>query len=397
MSSNGEQAGPAAAAEQADRLSDRNTVFLVTAVAGAVFGVLASTQAIIVFGVGSAPPDPVGEPIGSLLLRIAVNLATVALIALLARVSGAERRELPGRLGAIAALAVCAGVFRAAVQLAFGLLSLGNLPAVIAEAGSAAVVAAVALTLAVLVADARRRLRETERARARQRLLAIAALESLRSEELRVRRQVADSLHGSVQNAFVVLAAQLEGIARRVPAPEAEELSAVIRRLDMLREQEVRSLSRALYPAEIGRGVVAALRALLDRLPASIGVEFVADEEGLRQAQGTAAGLGQERGILLVRVAEEALSNALRHGGAGHVRLVLSLAPPEGTEQAVPIASAAPVCRVVFEDDGSGGAVIGETGGLARLHEQLALYGGGLRVQQSELGGSRIEAWLPAS
>lgn len=394
MSSNAEQASPAAAEEQADRLSDRNTVFLVTAVAGAVFGVLASTQAIIVFGVGTAAPDPSGEPVGSLLLRIAVNLATVALIALLARASGAERRELPGRIGAIAALAVSGGVFRAAVQLAFGLLSLGNLPAVIAEAGSAAVVASVVMTLAVLVTDARRRLRETERARARQRLLAIAALESLRSEELRVRRQVADSLHGSVQNAFVVLAAQLEGIARRVPAPEAEELSAVIRRLDVLREQEVRSLSRALYPAEIRRGVVAALRALLGRLPASIEVEFTADEDRLRQAQGIGAALGQERGILLVRVAEEALSNALRHGGAGHVRLVLSLAPPQGTAQSAP---AAPVYCLVFEDDGSGGAVIGEAGGLARLREQLALYGGGLRVQPSELGGSRIEARLPAS
>ncbi|PPF50424.1 MULTISPECIES: ATP-binding protein [unclassified Rathayibacter] len=88
--------------------------------------------------------------------------------------------------------------------------------------------------------------------------------------------------------------------------------------------------------------------------------------------------------MLLVRFLEEAVTNALKHGGASSLRV-------RGDEEAG-------VVVLTLDDDGRG-LVEGSTrSGLARLERQLAVYGGSLELSDSPvLAGARLRARLPLS
>ena len=91
-----------------------------------------------------------------------------------------------------------------------------------------------------------------------------------------------------------------------------------------------------------------------------------------------------EQRILVIRVLEEGVTNALRHGHAG----TLDVSVAVGDDG---------VLAIELDDDGSG---LGDTGrsdwsGLAALDERLTALGGELRLGASPLGGSRLSARLP--
>lgn len=82
------------------------------------------------------------------------------------------------------------------------------------------------------------------------------------------------------------------------------------------------------------------------------------------------------------RIAQEALTNVVRHSGATH-----ALVAVERRHGAL---------RVVVEDDGVGFAAAGPAGGGMRgMRERVALAGGTLETGASEKGGARLVATLP--
>jgi signal transduction histidine kinase len=88
--------------------------------------------------------------------------------------------------------------------------------------------------------------------------------------------------------------------------------------------------------------------------------------------------------MLLVRFLEEAVTNALKHGGASSLRV-------RGAEDAG-------VVVLTLDDDGRGIAEDATRSGLARLERQLAVYGGSLELSDSPvLAGARLRARLPLS
>jgi len=378
----------AAAVRARDRADDRRLMVLSISGMGFVFALAASTQSVLVLGI-STPWVGGGEAeqAAALVLRAVVNVVTVVFAIVVATALRIQERGSAGRAALVLVVAVSTALARVGMQLGLGFFPASNTAAVLTEVSTGLVVAVLVLAAGLALVDNRRRLRETERARARQALRATEALESLQREELRVRREVAEGIHGSVQNLFVVMAAELADIASRVPEPEARRLGEVARRLDTLREEELRTLSSVLYPVDIERGAIPAIRALVSRLPASIGVELdIADD--VRAAESSASGpLPVERRVLLVRVLEEGISNALRHGGATRLRLQLRAAGDPGDGG----------IRVALDDDGVGlGEGDGAASGLARLREQLDLYGGSLELGPSPLGGARLAATVPA-
>ncbi|MFT4306210.1 MAG: hypothetical protein QM604_04900 [Microbacterium sp.] len=375
------------ALEQADAVADRNATLAVSVIAAGLFGILASTQAIFVLGLNTFADDLVAQG-GDFLLRAGMNLMTVAVMAALTLLLAPQARGAAARTLPVLLIAAVCAVFRCAGQAVFGLLEVTRPLAVLAEGSSGFAVIVVALVLALQFADAQRRVRESERSRARQQLVAVSALEALQAEELRIRREVADGLHGSIQNSFVIIGAELRDLASHLAPRHADRLGAIVARLDALREKDVRALSRALYPVELrGGDVLSAVRTLLNRLPPSLSVDLVTDAVAWRRAREAGRELTEERAILFVRIIEEALSNALRHGGASSIRVQLDVLLAEE-------ASGITGYRLVFEDNGSGGGVV-EAGGLARMRVQLDLYGGTLTVGSSPLGGVRLEAVLP--
>ncbi|WP_454051826.1 sensor histidine kinase [Cellulomonas sp. Marseille-Q8402] len=86
--------------------------------------------------------------------------------------------------------------------------------------------------------------------------------------------------------------------------------------------------------------------------------------------------------LLAVRVVEEAISNALRHGRAQVVDVRVSV-----DEDAV---------EVRVSDDGTGfGADAGAPSGTARLADRLRLVGGDFRVTSVPGDGTQVVARLP--
>jgi signal transduction histidine kinase len=199
------------------------------------------------------------------------------------------------------------------------------------------------------------------------------------------RRRLARDLHdGPAQT----LAAALFGVdlavsaLDRAPATAREELLAA---RTLLRDalDDVRALMTGLRPRLLEeRGLVVALNALA-AMPPLWGTEVAVETEGISTEQRLPA----EVELALFRIAQEAVSNARRHGAASHAQV--SLTVKRGVAE----------LRVV--DDGRGflcepgiaWSIGGE--GLPGMRERAELLGGTLRVESAPGAGTRIEVTLP--
>src|SRR5690606_20386891 len=98
-----------------------------------------------------------------------------------------------------------------------------------------------------------------------------------------------------------------------------------------------------------------------------------------------APALSHTERLLAVRVVEEAVTNALRHGGASRVDVVVR-------EEAGKL-------QVVVTDNGDGydsqSSEMRQQSGLARLTDRLAIVGGTLDISSMVGAGATVTAWLP--
>lgn len=362
-----------------DRRLDQRLFVLVVGVLGGVLSLSISTQAVVLLGINAATLRGVeASPLVNLLLRVAVNIATIAVAMFVG-----SRFRLTDRQGVarILTLLVCAAIpaaFRAVLQIVGGFYPQPHYS--LTDGAMAMLLLIVAYAFGLLAVASQRRARESERARTAQAAQATQALASLQQEELRVRREIADALHGNVQGRVVMMQAELTDVARHLTGDDRARLDHVRAELDDLRENELRAFSASLYPEGIDRGLVPALRALTGRIPAAIGARLV-----VAPAADAAAGLelDLDRRLALVRVAEEAVSNALRHGQATAIDVTV-----DATADAV-------VLRVA--DDGIGVAPDARPSGLARLAERLGTLDGTLDLRDAEGAptGAVLEARLP--
>ncbi|MEV7692421.1 ATP-binding protein [Microbacterium sp. NPDC089189] len=362
-----------------DRRLDQRLFVLVVGVLGGVLSLSISTQAVVLLGINAASLRGVeASPLVNLLLRVALNIATIAVAMLVG-----SRLRLIDRQGVarIVILLVCAAIpaaFRAVLQIIGGFYPQPHYS--LTDGIMAMLLLIVTYAFALLAVASQRQARESERARTAQAAQATEALASLQQEELRVRREIADALHGNVQGRVVMMQAELTDVARHLTGDNRARLDRVRAELDDLRENELRAFSASLYPEGIDRGLVPALRALTGRIPAAIGARLV-----VAPAADTAAALelDLDRRLALVRVAEEAVSNALRHGQATAIDVTV-----DATADAV-------VLRVA--DDGIGVAPDARPSGLARLAERLGSLDGTLDLRDAvdTPTGAVLEARLP--
>ncbi|PFG37359.1 signal transduction histidine kinase [Flavimobilis soli] len=213
------------------------------------------------------------------------------------------------------------------------------------------------------------RLRAEERQRAYENLQRALALRALEKEEIKVRRSIAEGLHGSLQQRLVILAVRIDQLietAEREGAPLefVEQLLELRADLDRTREDDVRAMSRMLYPEGLEIGVVAAVRMLLRRLPTGIATSLEVGDTLREVDEPGSSKINESDRLLIVRVVEEGVTNALRHGHASQFRLKLDL-----------------VDGAVLLQLSSNGATVdkarlGAGSVLARIRERLALVGG---------------------
>ena len=117
--------------------------------------------------------------------------------------------------------------------------------------------------------------RADEMQRSRQRI--VSAQESLRKE-------IAQQLHGSVQNRLIFLVLRLKQLeATAEPKGVASELADLREKVEELLEQEIRSIVHQLYPYILRRGFVPALQSLGDQIESVISIELDLDQELVRK------------------------------------------------------------------------------------------------------------------
>ncbi|NLF06176.1 MAG: ATP-binding protein, partial [Actinomycetales bacterium] len=261
--------------------------------------------------------------------RLTANFTSVGVNAVLLwafRVHIVER----GKWGIAGALAAggAAGLARVVIQLVFDLHPDGSTMIWTTELVLAWLAAGTSNVVALTHMWTRRRAQEQARVAATNELHVHYALQALAHEEIRVRREVAEGLHGSLQQRLVLIARRIEEVLghleqREVSDADVAQLRSAVAEMEVAREGDVREMSRLLYPDAIEIGMVPAVRSLLGRLPTMIGTRLVVSDAVRRLDDPAAPALSQTERLLAVRVVEESVTNALRHGGATRLDVVI--------------------------------------------------------------------------
>jgi two-component system sensor histidine kinase UhpB len=190
------------------------------------------------------------------------------------------------------------------------------------------------------------------------------------------RKRVAQELHDEVGQTLTAVLLQLQDLATRVP-PELQEPIRHAQEAARGSLEDVRAVARQLRPEALDDlGLVSALTSLCGRLAEGAGLRIE------RRIARDLPPLDGEEELVLYRVAQESLTNALRHAGARRVQLEL-----EERDEAVVLS---------IRDDGSGldGAAPGH--GIRGMRERAVLVGGRLTIADRRSGGVEVRLELPA-
>jgi signal transduction histidine kinase len=202
-----------------------------------------------------------------------------------------------------------------------------------------------------------------------------------RSHELSVlseRNRLALELHDAVsQKLFsVVLTAEAVTTLLDRDTSAARERVARLRELAEEALGELRSLIDELRPPDLDRdGLPGALRKQVEVLEGLHGIEIELDVDEAVAAEAS------ERDLQILRIAQEALQNALRHAGAG--RISVRLAPLDGG------------LALEVEDDGVGFVpddpqLRSRRLGLTSMEERAERLGGRLEIKSSPTAGTTV-------
>lgn len=360
--------------------------------------VFVSGMLLVAFSIGSASQASllaiVGEPVSGgdsvdVVGRLLANVVGGGLVIAGLGLVPFWRLRWWWRISAVIAVGLLGGAGRAGVQLLSGVHSPQRPDLVALDAAAPAVTTAICIVVGLIAAESGRRLREQQSANTEQMLRAAHALQQLQAEELRVRRSVAEGLHGTLQQHLVIIDAEIAALMTELEPELAvtdahrERLSALRAELDTVREQDVRGYSQLLFPSGADTGLAQAIRILFRRVSATIAVTLQIDPSVVAADDPGSSALPVATRIMAIRVLEEGISNALRHGRANALRAVVSV-----DEQRV--------LRLCLEDDGQATVPVDrdEWSGLQRLALRLAEYDGDLTLTSLPAGGTRLDAWM---
>ncbi|WP_166844715.1 sensor histidine kinase [Isoptericola sp. BMS4] len=350
-----------------------------------VFSVLVTEQSVEREG-RYDPADPAWWVGG---VTLVVGLVLVGVVLAVHRVL----HRWPARLAVAALLAAVQAAVRTALLLPVTTVSDVVSPGAVAVWSTGVLGYAGSLGAGYLVAWLLQR-EDAERARRRaEEERTAAAVRDLEAEELRVRRMVADRLHGTVQQRLVVISAGLDALAVELDPPARARWGGRLHEwaadLDALREEDVRVLSHHLFPTGADLGTVDAIRVLLDRLPVNVATSVVLGPTLQHLADDHRAVLPLTDRLVVVYTVEEAVTNALKHGGAHAVTVRAEVRPPvDGRTRWV--------CDVVVDDDGSGPPdPVPPFSGLERHRARVRARGGSLTLGARDGSGGRLHLVLP--
>jgi signal transduction histidine kinase len=195
-------------------------------------------------------------------------------------------------------------------------------------------------------------------------------------------RRIARELHDDLNQGLALLSVEMELLGQS-PSESAgefggrmQELLARVRQLS----SSVHALSHRLHPAKLEQlGLIATVSGLCRELAQAHGLEIEFTHHQMPEV------VSPETALCLYRLAQEALRNAIKHGGARRVCVDLT-----GSADAVSL-------RIV--DDGVGfdpSLIQGKEGlGLVSMRERAIHLGGEITIDSRPSHGTRIDVRLP--
>jgi two-component system, NarL family, sensor histidine kinase UhpB len=214
--------------------------------------------------------------------------------------------------------------------------------------------------------------RMLERLEAERRRASSAALEAQEEERTRVARD----LHDEVNQSLTGLLLRLEAVREKAPPELAAELGEV-RTVANQAMQELLTLARQLRPTALDDlGLKAALAGHVRQLSKQ-GVDATFE------ADGDLGRLPEDAQLVVYRVAQEALSNAVRHSGAEHVQVGLRR---DGDSVELRVG-----------DDGRGFSFDQANRGLGigGMRERALLVGGEFQIESRPQVGTSVRLLVP--
>jgi two-component system, NarL family, sensor histidine kinase UhpB len=194
------------------------------------------------------------------------------------------------------------------------------------------------------------------------------ALAAQEAERLRIARELHDEI-GQTLTAVTIR-------AERAADGDPELASQALRRVaDAVRDSldEVRRIARELRPEALDDlGLVNALIALCSRVDSQGGLRV------RRELQGKLPSLSPDVELVVYRIAQESLTNAVRHS--------------EASSATVSLEADAETLTLRVADDGKGmpAQLPGDTAGVAGMRERALLVGGRLSIQSRPGQGTKV-------
>jgi len=184
---------------------------------------------------------------------------------------------------------------------------------------------------------------------------AAAALSAQEAERARIARE----LHDEIGQTLTAVLLELKSVASHAPPEIREELQHVVETTRSSLD-EIRRVARRLRPGVLEEfGLVAALKALTN--------EFATPELSVQhRIDGDLPPLGPDVELVLYRVAQEGLTNVVRHARAKNAHLILRRVPG-GVR-----------LRIIDDGRGIGGAAEGT--GISGMRERALLVGAKLSI-----------------
>jgi two-component system sensor histidine kinase UhpB len=199
-------------------------------------------------------------------------------------------------------------------------------------------------------------------------------LEGQEAERLRVAQELHDEIGQNLTAALLQLAR-----VRKRAGPELQEEVGAATETVRSNLDDLRRIAQRLRPQALDElGLTSALSQFSARLSAQAGLPIEAHLDSHLPA------LTREEELVIYRVAQEALTNVVRHAGATRSELALERGPDRLT------------LRVA--DDGHGIDSNGHaSGGIRGMHERAALIHADLSVVRRDGGGTEVVLHVPLS
>lgn len=195
--------------------------------------------------------------------------------------------------------------------------------------------------------------------------------------------QLGRDLHDGIIQSLYATGLQIESARALAPASPADADQRLAQCLQQLNRniRDIRSYIAGLAPENVRHASFRdAVQALVTELGTGRDAQF-----DLRVDDSAIAGLSLATSTETLQIAREAISNALRHGGATHV--TVRLHPGDGA-----------ICLLV-QDDGRGFETRSATHGhgLGNMRARAERIGGTLRIESAPRSGTRVIVTLPVA